>query len=253
MTVIEHPQLANYDTSSLRHVWFAGMPMPVDALKRALEIMGNIFFQCYGSTELLAMTNIIPEEQVAEGSPDNVRRLTSVGREATNVEVRVVNDEGKDVTPGEVGEVTGRGDNMMKGYWRMPRATEEALKDGYMHTGDLATVDEDGYIYLVGRKKDLIVSGGQPIYAVEVEEVIYQHPDVSEAAVIGVADENLGESVKAVVVLRKEGVSTADIIEFCQQRLPDYAVPKSCALIEALPRSPTGKILKRVLRQRFQS
>ncbi|MBU2608412.1 MAG: long-chain-fatty-acid--CoA ligase [Chloroflexi bacterium] len=253
MTMIEHPQLVDYDTSSLRHVWFAGMPMPVDTLKRALKIMGNIFFQCYGSTELLAMTHLVPEEQVTKVPPDKVRRLASVGREVPNVEVRVVNDEGRDVTPGEVGEVIGRGDNMMKGYWRMPLATEEALKDGFMHTGDLATIDEDGYIYLVGRKKDLIVSGGQTIYAIEVEEVIYQHPGIAEAAVIGVPDEDLGESVKAVVVLRTEEVSTDDIIEFCRQRLPVHAVPKSCAIIEALPRNPAGKVLRRVLRQQYQS
>ncbi len=250
MAMLEYPELGDYDVSSLRHVWFAGQPMPVDALKRALETMGNIFFQCYGSTELLAMTHIVPEEQVTEGPPEKVRRLASVGREVPNVEVRVVNDEGRDVAPGEVGEVMGRGDNMMKGYWRMPRGTEEALKDGYMHTGDLATVDKDGYIYLVGRKKDLIVSGGKTIYSVEVEEVIYQHPGVAEAAVIGVPDDSSGESVKAVVVLRKgKEVTAEDIIDFCQQRLPDYAVPKSVAFIEALPRNPSGKVLKRVLRE----
>ena len=254
MALLEYPELGDYDVSSLRHVWFAGQPMPVDTLKRALETLGNIFFQCYGSTELLAMTHIVPEDQVIKGPPETVRRLASVGREVPNVEVRVVNDEGRDVVPGEVGEVIGRGDNMMKGYWRMPRATEEALKDGYMHTGDLATVDEDGYIYLVGRKKDLIVSGGKTIYSVEVEEVIYQHPAVAEAAVIGVPDDSSGESVKAVVVLRKgKEVTAEELIDFCQQRLPDYAVPKSAVFIETLPRNPSGKVLKRVLREEYHS
>jgi len=252
--MLEHPQLSNYDISSLRHVWFAGLPMPVDVLKQALQTIGNVFFQCYGSTELPAATYIVPEEQVTEGPPEKVRRLASVGREVPNMEVRVVNDEGRDVVAGEVGEVIGRGDNMMKGYWRMPLATEEALKDGYVHTGDLATIDEDGYIYLVGRKKDLIASRGQTIYAGEVEEVIYQHPSVAEAAVIGVPDETLGESVKAVVVLRKgERLTAEDIIQFCQQRLPDYAVPKSIAFIEALPRNPAGKVLRRVLREEYRS
>jgi len=254
MAMLEYPELGNYDVSSLRHAWFAGQPMPVDALTRALETLGNVFFQCYGSTELLAMTHIVPEEQATEGPPEKVRRLASVGREVPNVEVRVVNDEGTDVAPGEVGEVIGRGDNIMKGYWQMPLATEEALKDGYMHTGDLATIDEDGYIYLVGRKKDLITSGGQTIYALEVEEVIYQHPSVAEAAVIGVPDENMGESVKAVVALRKgEKVTAEDIMEFCQQRLPDYASPKSIAFIKALPRNPAGKVLRRVLREKYRS
>jgi len=254
MAMLEHPQLSNYDISSLRHVWSAGLPMPVDVLKQALQTIGNVFFQCYGATELPAATYIVPEEQVTEGPPEKVRRLASVGREVLNMEVRVVNDEGRDVAPGEVGEVIGRGDTMMKGYWRMPLATEEALKDGYVHTGDLATIDEDGYIYLVGRKKDLIASRGQTIYAGEVEEVIYQHPSVAEAAVIGVPDETLGESVKAVVVLRKgERLTAEDIIQFCQQRLPDYAVPKSIAFIEALPRNPAGKVLRRVLREEYRS
>ena len=252
--MLEHPQLSNYDVSSLRHVWLAGLPMPVEALKQALKTLGNVFFQCYGSTEFPSMTQIVPEEQVIEGPPQKVRRLASCGREASNVEVRVVDDEGRDVAPGEVGEVIGRGDNMMKGYWRMPQATEEALKGGYMYTGDLATIDEDGYIYLVGRKKDLIVSGGKTIYAVEVEEVIYQHPGVLEAAVIGVPDEKLGEATKAVVVVKQgEKVTAEDIIDFCQQRLPDYATPKSVAFVQKLPRNAAGKILKRVLREEYHA
>ena len=188
------------------------------------------------------------------GPPEKVRRLASCGQEALNVEVRVVDDEGRDVAPGEVGEVIGRGDNLMKGYWRMPQATEEALKGGYIHTGDLATRDEDGYLYLVGRKKDLIASGGKTIYPAEVEEVIYQHPSIVEAAVIGVPDEKLGEALKAVVVVRKgEKVTAEAILAFCQQRLPDYASPKSIAFVERLPRNPTGKILRKALQEKHHS
>jgi long-chain acyl-CoA synthetase len=142
----------------------------------------------------------------------------------------------------------------MKGYWRMPQATEEALKDGYMHTGDLATMDENGYLYLVGRKKDVIVSGGKTIYPTEVEEVIYQHPAIVEAALIGVPDEKLGEALKAIVVIRKgEKVTADDILEFCQQRLPDYASPKSVALMEKLPRNPAGKVMRKALQEKHQS
>ena len=227
--------------------------MPVDVLRKALETIGNVFSQCYGSTELPAATYIAPEELITEGPPEKVRRLASVGREFPNVEVRVVSDEGRDIAPGEVGEIIGRGDHMMKGYWRMSQATEEALKDGYMHTGDLATVDEDGYIYLAGRKKDLIMSGGQAIYPVEVEEAIYRHPDVTESAVIGVPDETLGESVEAVVVLKQGAKVTAEeIIQFCKQWLPWYAVPKSVAFVEALPKNPAGKVLKQVLRKKYR-
>ena len=248
--LLEHPQLGDYDVSSLRCVLFSGVPMAVETLKRTINTFGNIFFQCYGTTEFGPLTLITPEGQVVGGPPEKVRRLASCGIEAPNVEVRLVDDEGKDVAPGQVGEVIGRGDNIMKGYWKMPQATEEALKGGYIHTGDLATMDEDGYLYLVGRKKDLIVSGDKTIYPVEVEEVIYQYPGVVEAAVIGIPDEKLRESIRAAVVVRQgEKVTAEDILEFCRQRLPDYASPKSVVFVERLPRNPAGKILRRALRE----
>ncbi len=254
MAMIEHPQLSNYDTSSLRQVWFGGALMPVESLKRAIKTLGNIFVQSYGMIEFNPISLVVRDEQVIEGPPEKVKRLASCGREPINVEVRIVDDEGRDVAPGEVGEVIGRGDNMMKGYWGMPQATEEALKDGYMHTGDLATMDEDGYLYLVGRKKDVIVSGGKNIYPAEVEEVIYQHPGIVEATVIGVPDEKLGEALKAVVVIRKgEKVTAEDIVEFCQQRLPDHARPKSVAFMEKLPRNPAGKVLRKALQEERHS
>jgi long-chain acyl-CoA synthetase len=227
--------------------------MAVETLRRAIDAVNNVFFQLYGLVELTPVTLIIPEEQVIEGPPEKVKRLASCGREACNVEVRVVDEEGRNVKPGQVGEIIARGDNVMKGYWRIPQATEEALRGGYIHTGDMGTVDENGYIYLVGRKKDLIVSGGRNIYPVEVEEVIYQHPSVVEAAVIGVPDNKLGESIKAVVVVKEgENIAEVNIIEFCRQRLPDYARPKSVVFVDKLPRNPAGKILKRVLREKFQ-
>jgi len=248
--ILEHPQLDSFDVSSLSQMWIAGAPLPVEAFRRAKKVMGDVFYQSYGTTELGPLTTITNEEQITEGPLEKVRRLASCGREAVNVEVRVVDDDGRDVARGEVGEVITRGDNMMKGYWRMPQVTEEALKGGYFHTGDLATVDEEGYLYLVGRKKDLIISGGQTIYPVEVEEVIYQYPDVVEVAVIGVADEKLGESIQAVVAVRRgEKVTAEDILEFCRQRLPDYARPGSIVFMERLPRNPAGKILRRALRE----
>ncbi len=250
VSMLEHPQLRRYDFSSLRHVWFSGVPMPLKTLERALQTFGNILFQVYGMVECTPLTIVVAEEQILDGSPRSIKRLASCGREGTNVEVRVVDDEGKDVAPGQVGEVIGRGDNLMRGYWKMPQATEEALRGGYMHTGDLATRDEDGYVYLVGRKKDLIVSSGQTVYAVNVEEVLYQYPDVVEASAIGVPDAKLGEAVKAVVVIRRgHKVTAADIIEFCRQRLPGYACPAIVAFMDKLPRNASGKVLKRVLRE----
>ena len=252
MAILEHPQLSNYDISSLRCVLLGGLPMPVEAHKRAIQTLGSIFIKIYGMSETGIISCLVPEEQIIEGPPETVKRLSSCGREVGNVEVRVVDDEGRDVAPGQVGEVIARGNNLMRGYWKMTQATEEVLKGGYMHTGDLATVDEDGYLYLAGRKKDLIVSGGQTIYAVEVEEIIGQHPSVAETAVIGVPDEKLGQSIKAVVTVREGTKVTAeDIIEFCQQRLPVQACPKSVVFVERLPRNPTGKVLKRVLEERY--
>jgi long-chain acyl-CoA synthetase len=154
------------------------------------------------------------------------------------------------VLPGEVGEVISQGDNVMKGYWKLPEMTAETLRGGYLHTGDLATVDEEGYIYLTGRKKDIIVSGGHSVYPTEIEEVIYRHPSIAEAAVIGVPDKELGEAIKAIVVLKTGKRATAEeIIDFCRQNLTDYAVPKSVDFVPGLPRNPAGKILRRVLKE----
>ncbi len=252
--LLECPQLSNYDTSSLRHIWFGGAPMAAETLKRATRIFGNVFFQLYGLVEITPIAYIPPEEQVIEGPAEKVKRLASCGRESCNVEVKIVDEEDREVARGQVGEVIARGDNVMKGYWGMPQATEETLKGGYVHTGDLAMMDEEGYIYLVGRKKDLIMSGGKAIYPVEVEEVLYQHPAVVEAAVIGVPDARLGESVKAIVVVREgDSITEDDLLEFCRQRLPEQARPRSVIFVDKLPRNPSGKILKRVLREKFQS
>jgi len=249
--MLESPSRADYDVSHWRHVLFSGVPMPVEVLKQALRTFGNVLFQVYGTTEFGPLTLVDPVGQVVEGPSEKVRRLASCGQEAPNVEIRVVDDEGREVSSGEVGEVIARGDNIMRGYWRMPQVTEEALKGGYFHTGDMAMVDEDGYIYLVGRKKDVIVCAGKTIYPVEVEEVVYQYPGVVEAAVIGVPDEELGETIEVVVVVRSgEEVTESDILEFCRQRLPDYASPKTVSFIERLPRNPAGKILRRALRER---
>ncbi|MFH1623832.1 MAG: AMP-binding protein, partial [Pseudomonadota bacterium] len=179
------------------------------------------------------------------------KRVQSCGKEAINVEVRVVDENDNDVPAGAVGEVIGRGGNMMKGYWELPQATAETIRGGYVRTGDLATVDEEGYIYLVGRKKDIINSDGKTIFPGEVEDVIYRHPSVSQVAVIGVPDAKLGESVKAVVVL-KGGMRAEEeeILSFCREHLAAHAVPRSVTFVDELPRNPSGKILKRELRDR---
>jgi len=179
----------------------------------------------------------------------------SAGKEVVGVEVRVVNAEGEDVQPDEVGEVIARGPNIMMGYWHMPEATAAAVVDGWMHTGDLATVDEENYIFIIDRIKDMIISGGENIYSVEVENALYTHPAVLEAAVIGISDPAWGESVHAVVVL-KPGTSASedDLIAHTRGLIAGYKVPRSIEIVtDALPKSGAGKILKRTLRDKYWS
>ena len=251
--LLECPDLDKYDLSSLRYIEFGGAPMPVGTWKRAIRVFGNIFIQCYGLTEANGPVYLLPEDIVTEGPPEKVRRLQSCGKESINVEARVVDEEGKDVSPGEVGELLIKGDCVMKGYWKLPEVTAEALRGGYLYTGDLATVDEEGYIYIVGRKKEVITSGGKSIYPTEVEEVLYHHPSILEAAVVGVPDPELGEAVKAVVALRDgKEISQEELIGFCRQNLADYAVPRSIDFINKLPRTSTGKVMRKILKEKYK-
>lgn len=250
-SLLECPESSKYDICSMRAIMVGGAPTPVEIWKRAISIFGNIFIHSYGLTELPQLSSLPIEDVVLEGSEREVRRLRSCGREVTNVEMRVVDGEGRDVSPGQVGEIIAKGDSMMKGYWNLPQATVEALRGGYLYTGDMATIDEKGYLYLTGKKKEVIVSGGRSIYPPEVEEVLYRHPAISEAAVVGVSDEESGESVKAFVVLKGEAKATQEeIIDFCKQRLASYATPKWVEFVDSLPRNPSGKVLRGVLKER---
>ena len=164
-------------------------------------------------------------------------------------EIRIVDEDGKPVPNGTIGEIAGKGPQLMKGYWNLPEATVSALRDGWMHTGDAGVLDDEGYLYIQDRLKDMIVSGGENVYPREVEEVLYRHPAIAESAVIGVPDEKWGEAVKAVVVLKQGESATADqIVDFCKEKLGGYKRPRSVDFIEALPRNPSGKVLKKDLR-----
>jgi acyl-CoA synthetase (AMP-forming)/AMP-acid ligase II len=176
----------------------------------------------------------------------------SVGRALPYCQVRIVDENGQDVPPWEPGEVLCRGDNVMKGYWRMPQATQETLKDGWLHSGDIGLFTDEGEIYIVDRKKDMILSGDENIYPAEIEEVLYSHPAILEVAVIGVPDEKWGETVKAIVVLREGAQATAaEIIEYCKGRLSSYKKPTSVDFLNQLPRNPSGKVLKTELRKPY--
>jgi acyl-CoA synthetase (AMP-forming)/AMP-acid ligase II len=218
------------DLSSLRLIWYASAPMPVELLRRGLERFGPIFIQGYGQTESGPLATVLPP---ADHDPES-ERLGSAGRAVPGVEVRI-----------DDGEICIRSPWLMSGYWRAPELTAETLQDGWLRTGDLGRIDDLGYLYVVDRKKDMIISGGENIYPREVEEVLFAHPGVREAAVIGVPDEVWGESVRAVVV---GDVVPEELIAFCRARLAGYKCPKSVELRAELPKTPSGKVLKRELR-----
>jgi long-chain acyl-CoA synthetase len=252
--VLNHPDVDNYDVSSLRRLGYGASPMPVELLKQGMQKWGQIFGQGYGLTEAApVLTGLDIWDHVVDGTPEQVRRLSSCGKEALGVEVRVVNAEGEDVHPGEVGEIIARGPNIMLGYWRMPEATAAAIVEGWLHTGDLATVDEENYIYIVDRAKDMIISGGENVYCVEVEDALYTHPAVLEAAVIGIPHEVWGEAVHAVVVCKPGmSVTSEELIAHARTQIAGYKVPRSIEFSqEALPKSGAGKILKRDLREKY--
>jgi long-chain acyl-CoA synthetase len=252
--LIHHPDVRKRDLSSLRNITYGGAPMPLELAQHAMRTLPCTFRQAYGLTETSPLLTVLPaEEHVADGPPEKVRRLLSCGRAVVGVRVRVVNGRGEEVKPGEVGEIIAKGPNIMVGYWRKPEETAEVLRDGWLYTGDLATVDEEGYIYIVDRKKDMIITGGENVFSTEVENVLYTHPAVLEAAVVGVPDERWGEAVKAIVVLKPGMQATeGELIAHCRARLAHFKAPRSVEFYAgALPKSGSGKILKRELRERY--
>ncbi|MCL5934964.1 MAG: AMP-binding protein, partial [Firmicutes bacterium] len=180
--LLNHPDLRKYDLSSLRNIGYGAAPMPVEVIRETVQVFGPILTQNYGQTEAYMTISFLPKEEHHLEGPESIRRrLASVGRPYTFVEVRIVDDQGRDIRPGERGEIIVRSEHVMQGYWKLPAETAEVLKEGWLYTGDVATVDEEGFIYLLDRKKDMIISGGFNIYPREVEEVLYTHPYVMEA------------------------------------------------------------------------
>ena len=248
------PDLDQYDLSSLRAITYAGSPMPFEVLMKLKEKFPNLDLgQGYGLTEAAPTVSILDQNDHAKTQTDQDRkRLTSAGRECLITEVRIMSEDGKELPPGEIGEICVRGANVMLGYWKNPEQTAEALRNGWLHTGDMAFMDRDGYIYIVDRKHDMIISGGENIYPREVEEVIYKHPAVAEVAVVGVPDPAWGESVKAVVVLKPGAKATSEeIIKLCKEHLAGYKKPKSVDFVSSLPKTAIGKILRREVKAPF--
>lgn len=247
------PGLERHDLRSLRRIWYGTAPMPLGPLSEAIRVFGPVFRQNYGMSEASQpLTFLGPEDHVVDGPEEIVRRLRSAGRPALGVDLRVVDAEGKPVKPGEVGEIVYRSRHMFREYWRRPDETARAFRDGWFLTGDLATVDEDGYVYIVDRKHDLIISGGFNIYPREVEEVLYAFPHTAEAAVVGMRDPLMGEDALAFVVLKAGARATAEeVMAFCQTRLARYKCPKQVRFVDSLPKSPVGKILRKELRRQI--
>jgi acyl-CoA synthetase (AMP-forming)/AMP-acid ligase II len=242
----------SYDLSALRCIHYASAPMPLPLLRRALARMGPVFVQVYGMTECLLGTILKPHCHLADGSDDERRRLSSAGQPVLGNEVKIVRDDGTGCEPGEIGEIVFRSPTVMNGYWNKNVLTSEVLHEGWLHTQDLGFVDASNFVFVVDRKKDMIISGGENIYSWEVEEALRSHPGVAEVAVIAVPDETWGESVKACVQMRPGCTATElELIDYARSKIASYKKPRSVDFVESLPRLFNGKIDKKALRAPF--
>ncbi len=248
--VLQHPRARQVDYESLEYVCYGASPIPLDLLREALEVFRCGFVQLYGMTETTGSATYLPPQD--HDTSGGGTRMRSAGKPFPGVRVKVVNGDGRELAPGEVGEICISSPVNMLGYWNLPEATAATLVDGWVHTGDAGYLDEDGYVYVHDRVKDMIVSGAENIYPAEVESALFGHPAVADVAVIGVPDERWGEAVKAIVVLAAGAKASADdIIGFARQRIAGYKLPKTIDFVAELPRNPSGKILKRELRKPY--
>ena len=255
VSLLNLPDIDQYDLRCLKRIWYAASPMPTEVLKRGLSVFGPIFMQGYGQTESGPDITVLGRENhlYSEESPEAQSVLASCGRPCIGVHVRIVDDDGRDVEAGEIGEIIVQSRRTMTGYYHRPEETREAIRDGWLYTGDLGYYDERGFIFIKDRRHYLIISGGENVYPAEVENVLYRHPAVREAAVIGVPDPYWIERVHAVVVLKEDAQATEeDIIDFCKEHIAKYKTPKTVEFVEDLPRNPQGKILKREIRSKYR-
>ncbi|RZT36335.1 acyl-CoA synthetase [Cupriavidus agavae] len=250
--LLAEPALATADLSSLRTLAYGAAPMAPARIREAWQRIGPILSQGYGASESTSGVTRLSTADHAKALAERPERLASCGRSMGETEVRVVNERGEEVSGDEIGELVIRGADVFQGYWGEPELTREVLVDGWLHTGDLARVDAEGYIYLVDRKKDMIISGGFNVYPTEVEATLYQHPDVMEACVISVPDETWGETVKAVVALWPgRQASAADLIGHCRARIADYKSPRSVDFVAELPKNASGKLARKLVREQY--
>lgn len=251
--VIEHPRFAEFDTTSLNTILYGAAPIDDMLLLQALKALPQVrFCQVYGMTELSPVITALPASCHTADAPAHLRR--SAGRPVPIAEVRIVDREGLPVPTGTVGEIAARGPMVMKGYWNKPQQTADVLRDGWMHTGDGGYMDEQGFLFVVDRLKDMIVTGGENVYSAEVENAISLLPQVSMCAVVGIPDERWGESVHAVVVLRpNQRLTKEELVAHCKQEIAGYKCPRSIEFRTEIPLSPAGKMLKYKLRESLRS
>lgn len=254
--MLAHPRVREFDYSSLTHFLVAASPIAPDKLAEAVEVFGPCLCQCYGQVEAPMMLTYLTQTEIVEAvrNEEFRHRLMSCGRPGALSVIEIMDDEGNVLPRGERGEIVARGNLVAPCYYRNPEGTAEAQKFGWLHTGDVAYQDEDGYVYIVDRKKDLIISGGFNVFSAEVENIINGHPAVENCAVIGIPHEKWGEAVKAIVVLRPgKSATEQDIIQFVKDEIGSVKAPKSVDFWDELPRSPVGKVLKSEIRKQFWS
>ena len=246
------PDIAERSYTDLQTMLYAASPIAEQTLRRAMDVFKCEFIQAYGMTELSPVATLMTPDDHHRALTEKPELLQSTGRAVLATEIRIADEDDNTLPNGDIGEILVRGPQVMVGYWNMPEATAEALRGGWMHTGDAGIMDDEGFIYIRDRVKDMIVSGGENVYPNVVENLLFQHPSVADVAVIGVPDERWGEAVKAVVVLR-DGASATDeeIMDFCRGKLGGFERPRSVDFIDALPRNASGKVLKRELREPY--
>ena len=241
--MINHPDFDKYDLSSFKLAMLGGSFATEEMVRGIYTKLPNINISVgYGLTESHAIVTSTPYE-------DALRKINAIGKLLPTMDARIVDDEGNELPPGSMGEIVLKGAKVFKGYWKKPEATRETIVNGWLHTGDIGKVDEEGFLYILDRKKDMINRGGEKIYSLEVENTIASYPNVSEVAVVGVPDSVMGEAVKAAVVLKDgESATEEEIKKFCEEHLADYKVPKFVEFMDSLPRNPAGKVIKAELR-----
>ncbi|MFO7560180.1 MAG: long-chain fatty acid--CoA ligase [Desulfobacterales bacterium] len=251
--IMDHPDIRKYDLSSLRGLYYGASPMSPTRVKQALDIFGPVLLQGFGQTESTGVISLLDRyDHVTAQKPALEHRFASAGMPSMECEVCIVDEKGKAVEPEEIGEIIVRGDNVMKGYWKNPELTAETIKNGWLYTRDMGKFDNQGYLYLIDRKSDMIVSGGFNIYPAEVEKALEAHSAVFESAVVGVPDEQWGEAVKALVVLQPGSSATEqELIDHCKRALASFKKPKSIEFVNELPKSFVGKILRRIIKEKY--